>query len=196
MKRIIKTVVLLTLFFQCEAVLATDNLGKVMEANFQIFLSALQKEDSDEEHIALYAAREFIDFKTITRGVISKQHASALSKAQIDRFQLEFEQSMIQLLRKLVASLDDVQVVVKDVNKRNDTRAQVLAVIEIDSGERFELLSSIVWIDERWKVRNIIANGVNLGVTYRNQFNELMKTHGGDGAAVIAAWSESLTLPN
>lgn len=41
--------------------------------------------------------------------------------------------------------------------------------------------------DGGWEVRNIIADGVSLGLTYRSQFDDLMSRHQ-DIDQVIKAW--------
>ena len=43
-----------------------------------------------------------------------------------------------------------------------------------------------------WKVRNIIVDGINLGLTYRNQFDGAMSRHGNDIEKVIGNWSEEV----
>jgi phospholipid transport system substrate-binding protein len=39
-----------------------------------------------------------------------------------------------------------------------------------------------------WKLRNVIIEGVNLGLTYRNQFASSAQQYGGDLDKVIANW--------
>jgi phospholipid transport system substrate-binding protein len=48
--------------------------------------------------------------------------------------------------------------------------------------------------DGEWRVRNIIVNGVNMGLTYRNQFAGAMKdpVNGGSLDKVIDGWSNML----
>jgi phospholipid transport system substrate-binding protein len=43
--------------------------------------------------------------------------------------------------------------------------------------------------NQQWKVRNIIIEGINLGIVYRNQFDTAMVTHKNDIDKVIANWS-------
>lgn len=44
--------------------------------------------------------------------------------------------------------------------------------------------------DGQWQVRNIIMNGVNIGLTFRNQFASAMDTTGGDLDEVIDDWPQ------
>ena len=42
--------------------------------------------------------------------------------------------------------------------------------------------------DEEWKIVNIIINGVNLGLTFRNQFQALAISHNDDIDLTIENW--------
>ena len=40
-----------------------------------------------------------------------------------------------------------------------------------------------------WKILNVVIGGVNLGKTFRNQFTQAAKKHGGDVDKVIEHWA-------
>ncbi len=48
--------------------------------------------------------------------------------------------------------------------------------------------------DGQWKVVNVIVNGINLGLTFRNQFDQAMRDHNRDYDAVINGWSPQLDV--
>jgi len=52
--------------------------------------------------------------------------------------------------------------------------------------------------DGVWKLRNIIISGVNIGLTYRNQFASAMRdsANGGDLDKVIDGWAEVIAHVN
>jgi len=62
--------------------------------------------------------------------------------------------------------------------------------VQTAEGARFENSFSIAADSVKWQVRNLIFSGVNLGLTYRNQFSELIRTRDGNIDAVIKDWSE------
>ncbi len=41
-----------------------------------------------------------------------------------------------------------------------------------------------------WKMQNVIFNGINLGVTFKTQFEELYRKYDGDLDATIDQWDE------
>ena len=48
--------------------------------------------------------------------------------------------------------------------------------------------------DGNWKIINIIVNGVNLGLTFRNQFRALAEEFDGDIDKVILNWTSDANI--
>ena len=48
--------------------------------------------------------------------------------------------------------------------------------------------------NENWLIINIIVNGVNLGLTFRNQFQALAAEHDGDIEKIIRHWTSDANL--
>ncbi len=46
--------------------------------------------------------------------------------------------------------------------------------------------------DDAWKVENVIVNGINIGLTYRKQFERLMRKNKNDVDAAIAGWTSEV----
>lgn len=134
-----------------------------------------------------------IDFAAITRGVIGK-HRQSMDDTQQGNFQTEFEQSITKLLAVALQGGEDYEVAIERIRRssNNPDRAQVLGVISTPGQERFELLTTTARTGDTWLLRNLTVNGINLGITYRSQFNELVIKHSGDFDAVITAWAASL----
>lgn len=135
---------------------------------------------------------EIVDYAAIARGVYGKTYRGMVSEDQNLRFQKEFERSIVQLLAKALMDMGPSETVVHEASMRGDTRAQIPVVVTTSHRETFEFQFSLALAQQVWQVRNLIVNGVNLGLTYRNQFSELMKTHGDNIDAVIDAWSDSM----
>ena len=47
----------------------------------------------------------------------------------------------------------------------------------------------------QWKLINIVINGVNLGLTFRNQFRALAEEFDGDIDKVILNWTSDANIP-
>ena len=46
---------------------------------------------------------------------------------------------------------------------------------------------SVVYKDEAWKLRNVVIDGINVGLQFRSQFADSMRRHR-DIDAVIRSW--------
>ena len=132
---------------------------------------------------------EMVDFKSITRGVMGK-HKKSLNEAQALAFQQEFEKSIVQTLTGVFSGLSNYTLTVKAAKMKNEKKAQVPVEITTSDAEKYEILFSLSRKQD-WRVRNLIVNGINLGITYRNQFNESMKSNGKNIDAVIKGWSKT-----
>ena len=47
--------------------------------------------------------------------------------------------------------------------------------------------------DGEWKLRNVIVNGINLGLTFRKHFQQLYSENGRDVAKVIESWNSRVS---
>lgn len=135
---------------------------------------------------------EIVDYVAVTRGVYGKQHREKLSASQEKRFQKVFERSIVQLLAKVLINLDATDLTVQEARMSREARARVLVIVTTSERNKYQFQFSLALTDGEWRVRNFVVNGVNLGLTYRNQFAELMKTHSQNIDAVIDAWSETI----
>ena len=133
-----------------------------------------------------------IDYAAITRGVLGK-HRDSLSGDQTRRFQGEFEKSMADLLKAATKAAGEYQSTVTRtrVSDKNPNRVQAYADIRMESGQTIEIIASMARNDDGWKVRNLIFDGVNLGLTYRNQFDQLMREASNDADQAIARWGQT-----
>lgn len=167
---------------------AEEDIASMMQERLQNLLSIISSEHTNADLDAML--KETIDYAAITKGVLGK-HKKQLTEEQITRFQAEFEKSVNSLLVSALSSLGEFDLKIGEVKKPKENRAQVFSVVTTEKSERFEIISSIAKTNDEWLVRNLIVNGVNLGLTYRNQFNELVSNLG-DPSKAIDAWAETI----
>jgi len=160
-----------------------------------------QKQQSDGEATQemaaelLRALEPVVDFDSIARGVMGK-HRKDASKEQVKRFVRVFKDSLSQLYMRSFQSLEveaaEVMELAEDFDPETASKASVQMQATIGSGESFGISYSMRKNDQgQWVVRNIIVDGINLGLTYMNQFDGAVKRHGSiDGA--IASWPEEM----
>lgn len=133
-----------------------------------------------------------VDFESFARSVMAVHYRKA-SPEQQKRFAESFKWGLVRTYALALTEFEDGKVVVvpPDRPPRNPDRQTVKMEIHTKTGEVYPVLYSVTLEDSgEWKVRNLIVNGVNMGLTYRNQFNSAMNDpkYGGDLDKVIDAW--------
>lgn len=177
---------LLILATLCASPVAWADMAGDFEASLTAIIDVVRAPEPDEAELARH-----IDFAAITRGVLGK-HGKTLSEEQRTRFQAEFEKSMFALLRSATAAAGDfdIKVTQTKISEKRSTAGQAYANVIQQNGQKIAVIASVAQQADGWKVRNLIFDGVNLGLTYRNQFDELMNRHNGNADQAIDAWAQ------
>lgn len=137
-----------------------------------------------------------IDFDAFARGVMAAYYKRA-SEAQRTRFAEAFKNGLVRTYAKALLEFGDEEIVVLPETKppRDPSKQMVKMEVRSSSGKVYPAVYAVRLDDDgNWRIRNIIINGINIGLTYRNQFASAMKApkHGGDLDRVIDSWSESI----
>ena len=82
-----------------------------------------------------------------------------------------------------LALLDD------DDAGRYEDQASVDMEVVSTNGEVYPVVYTLHQRDGEWRVINVIVNGINLGLTFRNQFDQAMRDNNRDIDAVIDGWA-------
>lgn len=88
----------------------------------------------------------------------------------------------------------EIRVLDNQQASRFDDQASVAMEVVASDGTVYPVSYSLRLDDDQWKVVNVIVNGINLGLTFRNQFDQAMRDNGRDYDAVIDGWSPDLAV--
>lgn len=132
----------------------------------------------------------FVDVPGIARGVMGQYFRQA-SDAQRDQFATIFKQSMVRTYANGLTSYDNQKVTVKPYKPGDDAnRAQVEVEVALENGTVVPVIFQMIRAgDGRWMTRNLIVNGLNLGLTFRKRFAEVVEQNAGNLDKAIAGWS-------
>lgn len=131
----------------------------------------------------------FVDVDGIARGVMGQYFRQA-TPAQQQEFARVFKQSLVRTYARGLTAYDNQRIVFKPYRAGNDaTRAQV--EMEVHASGQVYPVTFQLQTDKagQWKVRNLIINGINLGLTFRNQFASAVEANRGNIGRAIAGWS-------
>ncbi|MFT5719848.1 MAG: phospholipid transport system substrate-binding protein [Motiliproteus sp.] len=130
-----------------------------------------------------------IDFERISRKVMGK-YARQASDAQLLDFNQVFKRTLVNTYSKGLDRLDELdtfEVGSADYDARG-IRASVGSSIVLKGGERYQVQYSLFLNEQsQWKVENLVVEGINIGLVFRNQFAHYMEQYD-DISKVIANW--------
>jgi len=137
-----------------------------------------------------------IDFPKFARSVMAAHYRDA-SPEQRDRFAEGFKWSLVRTYALALTEFNDgdVAIVPSERPPRRPDRASVRQEVR-SGGEIYPVIYSMAQSDSgEWRLRNIIINGINMGLTYRNQFASAVNDprYGGDMDKAIDGWISTLS---
>lgn len=154
-----------------------------------------EKEILKKDQDALYRLVEenitpFVDVDGIARSVMGQYFRQA-TPAQQKEFARVFKQSLVRTYAKGLTAYEDQKIVFKPFKPGADPqKAQVNVDVHGNGGQIYPVTFQMQ-LDKsgQWKVRNLILNGINLGLTFRNQFGSAVEANRGNLDKAIAGWT-------
>ena len=151
-------------------------------------------EENPEEFIndISESLQPLVDFKRISRNVMGKHYKGA-SKEQIEQFSIVFKTTLLKTYSKTLAEFKDEEIIVSPETKKSNKPNREKVFLKIITPTKVYPAIYDMYLNDlgEWKLINIVINGVNLGLAFRNQFYSLMKKEN-DIDKVIAAWVASI----
>jgi len=133
-----------------------------------------------------------IGYSVIARKVMGKAYKSASNEQKI-RFLGVFKRSMVNTYAGGIYAFGAFEVnLLPSQDDKKDTLRNTRVYMEVVSpdGPKYPLVQSVYYSQQLgdWKMQNAIFNGINLGITFRTQFEQLYNEAQGDLDATIIAW--------
>ncbi|WP_192036580.1 ABC transporter substrate-binding protein [Halomonas sp. YLGW01] len=135
------------------------------------------------------------DFRYIGASVMGRYFRNA-TPAQRSRFVDTFRQTLIDTYAKGLVTFDyrEIRVLDQQQASREPGQASVDMEVVANDGAVYPVSYSLRLSGGEWKVVNVIVNGINLGLTFRNQFDQAMRDNGRDYDATINGWSPEVEI--
>lgn len=151
-----------------------------------------------QEPQAFYAAMDrligqYVDVEGVSRSVMTVRYSRRATPEQMQRFQANFKQSLMQFYGNALLEYDNrgVRVLPGQVEDGAE-RAEVRMEVSGTDGVIHPVSYTMVLIGGEWRLRNVIVEGINLGKLFRDQFAEAMQRNRNNLDAVIDGWVDSV----
>jgi phospholipid transport system substrate-binding protein len=130
------------------------------------------------------------DFRYIGASVMGNYFRNATPE-QRSRFADVFRQTLIDTYTRGLVTFDydELRVLSTQQAQRHEDQASVAMEVVANNGQVYPVSYSLRLSNGEWRVVNVIVNGINLGLTFRNQFDQAMRENNRDYDAVISGWS-------
>ncbi len=132
-----------------------------------------------------------VDFQGFARSVMTVRHSRNASQDQIDRFIDSFKSNIAEFYGSALLEFNGGDITVhapRERDQQSPDRTAVHMDIRTPDGQTYRATYTMVKIDDEWKVRNVIVEGFNVGLLFRDLFAQAMQQHRNDLDAVIADW--------
>ena len=120
-----------------------------------------------------------IDFRRVAASVMGKKYYLLASQAERSEFVLIFKDSLLDTYAETLAQWGDSTITTKFPDSKSNIYEKNVEVKQVlnTGSSKYPISYKLRRNEEGWKIVNIIINGVNLGLTFRNQFQALAVTH-------------------
>ncbi|WP_111495750.1 MlaC/ttg2D family ABC transporter substrate-binding protein [Marinobacter bohaiensis] len=169
---------------------STQQLVKELDANRDLYGTDPQAFYGKLET----ALQDFVDFRRIAARVMGR-YARQASPEQRDVFVEKFKRSLFDSYAKALVEAEDFDITVQEatVNPNHPDRASVQLEVETAAGNRYPVVYSMYKSDgDRWMMENVIVEGVNIGLAFRDRFAQEMEENRNNVQAVIDGWSDAV----
>ena len=131
-----------------------------------------------------------IDFRLIAASVMGKKYYFKATKDERIEFIGIFKDSLLDTYAETLAQWEDQVIETIFVEYDNGKALKSIEVKqELNTGDSiYPILYKLRKTENGWAIINIIINGVNLGLTFRNQFRALADEHDENVTLTIKNW--------
>ena len=131
-----------------------------------------------------------IDFRRVSASVMGKKYYLMATPEQRSNFVNIFKDSLLDTYAETLAQWGDSTISTNfpDILPEEDVlNIEVKQILDTGTS-KYPISYKLRKNSEGWKIVNIIINGVNLGLTFRNQFQALAKSHDENIEATLENW--------
>ena len=130
-----------------------------------------------------------IDFRRVAASVMGKKYYLLATKEERAEFVLIFRDSLLDTYAETLAQWGDSTITTEFPKNKEELSKNVEVKQTLDTGtSKYPISYKLRKSNDGWKIVNIIINGVNLGLTFRNQFQALAVSHNENISDTLKNW--------
>lgn len=134
-----------------------------------------------------------VDFSFIARAVMGSHRENASSE-QVEAFTEVFKRGLVETYARGIANYTDADISIRPPADEDQGERRVSVNQEVrHDGSRYRLTYTMMQNRSgEWKLVNLVLDGVNLGQSFRSQFNQAARKYDNDIDRVIENWVDEM----
>ncbi|MGH1461051.1 MAG: MlaC/ttg2D family ABC transporter substrate-binding protein [Neptuniibacter sp.] len=177
-----------------------EEASAVIEASTQNMLKILEDEElhTEEKMDELLveidtAVSPVVDFDYISKVVMGKYYRRA-TKEQRAAFSDVFKVTLLKTYAKALVGFKIKKYEIVPPRKASPNMKKQIVTVDVFAadGTRYSLVYYMKKGADGWRLVNALLDGINLRLTFKNQFADMVQKNRGDVGAVIASWKEKV----
>lgn len=132
----------------------------------------------------------YVDFNGFARGVMGQYYRQA-TPAQRSSFTQTFRQSLVRTYAKGLSAYNNESYSIRPFTAGRDPSKAVVSMDFKTNNGNIPVTYQLVQSGDSWKVRNVSLNGIDIGLTFRNQFASTVQNNKGNLDNAIASFTPS-----
>lgn len=135
-----------------------------------------------------------VDYPYLSKIVMGKHYRRA-SDQEKALFLTAFTRTLVKTYGKTLVSFDikGYKLQKNRTESPKPNKQKVIVNVTSAGGKSYSLINYMVQKDGKWKLVNIVLDGFNLRVTFKNQFSKMVQQSKGDIGAAITKWSKVMS---
>ncbi|MGB0466320.1 MAG: MlaC/ttg2D family ABC transporter substrate-binding protein [Pontibacterium sp.] len=134
-----------------------------------------------------------VDFSYISKRVMGKYYRRASSEER-GHFTELFRATLLKTYAKAMVGFDIQNYAIVPPRKQSPQPNKQIVTVEVASsaGTKYTLIYYMLKQADGWRLVNVILDGVNLRLTFKNQFSDLAQKQRGNISRTIVAWKQHI----
>ncbi|SEQ61440.1 MlaC protein [Amphritea atlantica] len=134
-----------------------------------------------------------VDFDYVSKRVMGKFY-NRVDEKQQQLFATVFKDTMVRTYAKSLTGFDIVRYEVAPEGQPSPEADKQVVSVNVFSakGDQYTLVYYMLKEDSGWKLVNVLVDGINLRLNFKNQFSDMVSRTNGDVVKVIADWKAAV----
>ncbi len=135
-----------------------------------------------------------VDFPYVARQVMGKYYRRATPE-ELERFSGVFKTTLLRTYAKAIVGFELVGYQIEQPRGESPEPSKQVVTVSVKSGngKQYSLVYYMLKRDDRWTLVNVMVDGVNLRLTFRNQFADMYQRQNSIGG-VIDSWESQVSV--